>query len=351
MAEQLGKLPAVRFGVIGINHNHIYGMTDLLLRAGAELVSFYAPEPELAVEYGGKYPQAKAAGSAREVLEDERIALIACAGIPADRAVVGIAAMRHGKDVISDKPGFTTLEQLAEARRVQTETGRIYSICYSERLEVRAAVKAGELVKAGAIGRVVQTVGLGPHRIHPPARPDWFYKKERFGGILTDIASHQADQFLFYTGSTAASVVAAQVANVAHPEYPELEDFGDMMLHGDGGMGYVRVDWFTPAGLGIWGDGRLTILGTEGYIELRKYIDIGGRPGGDHLFLVDGKGIRHIDCSGEDLPYGRQLLYDVVHRTETAMSQAHCFLGMQLVLEAQQLADQARDRARMAAQK
>jgi predicted dehydrogenase len=342
MGEQVSGLPLVRFGVIGLNHNHIYGITDLLLQAGAQLVSFYAPEQEQAAEYGSKYPQARAAGSAREVLEDESIALIACAAIPADRAGIGIAAMRHGKDVVSDKPGFTTLEQLAEARQVQAETGRIYSICYSERLEVRAAVKAGELVKAGAIGKVVQTVGLGPHRIHPPARPNWFYKKERFGGILTDIASHQADQFLFYTGSTAASVVSAQVANVAHPQYPELEDFGDIVLRGDGGMGYVRVDWFTPQGLGIWGDSRLTILGTEGTIELRKYIDIAGRPGGDHLFLVDGKGIQYMNCSGEDLPYGRQLLYDIVHRTETAMPQAHCFLASQLVLEAQQIADRTR---------
>jgi predicted dehydrogenase len=338
----MSTLPAVRFGVIGVNHNHIYGITDLLLRAGAQLVSFYASEPQLAAEYGGKYPQARAAGSSAEVLEDESIALIACAAIPADRAAIGIAAMRHGKDVISDKPGFTTLAQLAEAQAVQEATGRIYSICYSERLEVRAAVKAGELVKAGAIGQVVQTVGLGPHRMHPPARPDWFYRKERYGGILADIASHQADQFLYYTGSTTASVLAAQVANVAHPQFPELEDFGDMILVGDGGRGYVRVDWFTPGGLGVWGDGRLTILGTEGYIELRKYIDIAGRPGGDHLFLVDGKGIQHIDCSAEDLPYGRQLLHDIVHRTETAMNQAHCFLASQLVLEAQALADRAK---------
>jgi predicted dehydrogenase len=342
MGAKASEHPAVRFGVIGINHNHIYGITDLLLRAGAQLASFFAPEPELAAEYGSKYPQARQARSALEVLEDESIALIACAAIPADRAAIGIVAMQHGKDVISDKPGFTTLGQLAEARRVQAVTGRIYSICYSERLEVRAAVKAGELVQAGAIGKVVQTVGLGPHRMHPPARPDWFYQKERFGGILTDIASHQADQFLFYTGSTTAGVVAAQVANVAHPQHPELEDFGDMVLRGDGGTGYVRVDWFTPQGLGVWGDGRLTILGTEGYIELRKYIDIAGRPGGDHLFLVDGKGIQYIDCRGEDLPYGRQLLSDVVHRTETAMAQAHCFLASQLVLEAQQMADRAR---------
>jgi predicted dehydrogenase len=342
MSTQVPSVPHVRVGVIGINHNHIYGMTDLLLRAGAELVAFYAPEPHLAAEYGGKYPQARAAGSAAEILEDESIALIACAAIPADRAAIGIAAMQHGKDVISDKPGFTTQAQLAQARAVQAATRRIYSICYSERLEVRAAVKAGDLVRAGAIGKVVQTVGLGPHRIHPPARPDWFYRKERFGGILTDIASHQADQFLFYTGSTTAHVVAAQVANVAHPQYPELEDFGDMVLRGDGGMGYVRVDWFTPQGLGVWGDGRLTILGAEGYIELRKYIDIGGRPGGDHLFLVNGNGIQYIDCSGEELPYGRQLLYDIVHRTETAMPQAHCFLASELVLQAQQMADEAR---------
>lgn len=341
----MSSLPAVRFGVIGVNHNHIYGITDLLLRASAELVSFHAPEPELAAEYGGKYPQARRARSAEEVLEDESIALIACAAIPADRAAIGIAAMQHGKDVISDKPGFTTLAQLAEARRVQAQTSRIYSICYSERLEVRSAVKAGELVQAGAIGQVVQTVGLGPHRMHPPVRPDWFFRKERYGGILTDIASHQADQFLFYTGSTEAHVMAAQVANVAHPHHPELEDFGDMVLAGNGGRGYVRVDWFTPQGLGVWGDGRLTILGTEGYIELRKYIDIGGRPGGDHLFLVDGEGIQHMDCSGTELPYGRQLLYDVLHRTETAMNQAHCFLASQLVLEAQQLADQTRQAA------
>lgn len=338
----MATTPTVRFGVIGVNHNHIYGITDLLLRAGAQLVSFYAPEPDLAAEYGGKYPQARPAGSMAEVLEDESIALIACAAIPADRAAVGIAAMCHGKDVISDKPGFTTLAQLAEARAVQAETGHIYSICYSERLEVRAAVKAGELVKAGAIGQVVQTVGLGPHRMHPPERPDWFYQKARYGGILADIASHQADQFLYYTGSTTAHVVAAQVANVAHPQFPELQDFGDMVLAGDGGRGYVRVDWFTPSGLGVWGDGRLTILGTEGTIELRKYIDIAGRPGGDHLFLVDGKGIQYIDCSREDLPYGRQLLYDIVHRTETAMPQAHCFLASQLVLEAQAMAERMR---------
>ena len=334
----MNKQPTIRFGVIGVNHGHIYGMTNLLLRAGAQLAAFHAAEPDLAAEFARAYPGVHQAQSAQEILEDEHIQLIASAAIPCERAGIGVQAMRHAKDFIVDKPGFTTLEQLAQARAVQAETGRIYSICFSERLEVGAAVKAGALVAAGAIGRVVQTIGLGPHRIHPPARPDWFYRKAQYGGILTDIASHQADQFLFYTGSTQAEVVTAQVGNFAHPEHPELEDYGEMLLRGDGGTGYVRVDWYTPAGLGVWGDGRLTILGTEGYIELRKYIDLAGRPGGEHLFLVDGSGVHYLDCRGEDLPYGRQLLFDIANRTETAMPQAHVFLASQLVLEAEAMA-------------
>ncbi len=330
--------PAVRFAVIGLNHGHIYGQTDLLLQAGAEFISFYAAEPDLIAQFAPRYSQARQARSAEEILEDDSLHLIVSAAIPNERAPLGIAAMRHGKDFMSDKPGFTSLDQLAEARRVQAETGRIYSIYFGERFENRATIKAGELVQAGAIGRVVQTVGLGPHRLNLPSRPGWFFQRAQYGGILTDIASHQIDQFLYFTGSTEAQVVAAQVANYNHPQYPELEDFGDLIIRGNGGTGYIRVDWYTPDGLSTWGDGRLTILGTEGYIELRKYCDLAGRPGGNHLFLVDQAGTTYLDCNGLDLPYGRQLLSDIINRTETAMPQAHCFLASELALKAQQQA-------------
>lgn len=326
---------AVRFSVIGVNHGHIYGQTDLLLRAGAELVSFHAPEEDLAAEFSRRYPGVRCAADRREILEDPRIQLVVSAAIPADRGPLGVEVMRHGKDYMSDKPAFTTLEQLAVARRAQAETGRIYSVCFSERFENAATVRAGELVAAGAIGRVVHTMGLGPHRIDATRRPAWFFERARYGGILIDIASHQADQFLFFTGSTTAEVVAAEVANWKFPQWPELEDFGAMMLRGNGGTGYARVDWYTPDGLPTWGDGRLVILGTEGYIELRKYVDIAGRPGGNHLFVVDGAGMHRVDAEGADLPYGRLLVADVLNRTETAMPQAHCFLACQLVLEAQ----------------
>jgi predicted dehydrogenase len=330
--------PRIRFAVIGLNHGHINGQTEAVQRGGGQLIAVYAKEPDLLAAFVKRFPQAKAVTSEKEILEDPSIQMVVSASIPDERAPLGIRVMKHGKDFMADKPGITTLAQLAEVRKVQAQTRRIYSIMYSERFENRATVKAGELVAAGAIGRVVQTIGLGPHRMSPKTRPAWFFDRPRYGGILCDIASHQADQFLYFTGSTRGEVVSAQVGNVHHPQYPAFEDFGDVTLRGDRGTGYIRVDWFTPDGLSTWGDGRLTILGTEGFMEIRKNVDIGGRPGGSHLFLVDQKETRYIDCRTVPLPYGEQLVSDVVNRTETAMPQAHCFLATELMLRAQQQA-------------
>lgn len=328
----------IRFAVIGINHGHINSQVEAVIRGGGEFVSFYAKEPDLSTPFAKRFPQAKQVKSDNEILDDKSIQLVLTSGIPEDRAPLGIRVMKAGKDFMTDKPGITTLEQLAQVRKVQKETKRIYSIMYSERLENRATVKAGELVKSGAIGNVIQTIGLGPHRMTPKSRPDWFFDKKKFGGIICDIGSHQFDQFLFFTGSKKADVVASQVGNVHFPQYPKFEDFGDVMLRGDGGMGYIRVDWFTPDGLKSWGDGRLTILGTEGFIELRKNVDPAGREGGNHLIITDNKESRYIDCSKEPLPYGEQLVNDVLNRTETAMSQEHCFLATELALKAQKQA-------------
>lgn len=328
----------IRFSVIGINHDHIHSQVGAVLRGGGQFISFYAKEPDLASAFAKRYPQTKLARNTNEILEDDSVQLILSSTIPEGRAPLGIEVMRHGKDYMSDKPGIISLEQLAQVRRVQKETRRIYSIMYSERFENAATVKAGELVKAGAIGKVIQTVGLGPHRMNPKTRPEWFFHRNRYGGIICDIGSHQADQFLFFTGSTRAEVVASQIGNVHYPQYPDFEDFGDVMLRGDGGMGYIRVDWFTPDGLSSWGDGRLTILGTDGFIEIRKNVDIAGRAGGNHLFLVDHKETRYFDCSKEPLPYGEQLVNDILNRTETAMSQEHCFLATELALKAQKQA-------------
>ncbi len=329
---------SIRFSVIGLNHSHIYGMTSALIAGGGKLVSVYAAEPELVKVFTKRFPGVKVAGNEKEILEDPSIQLVASASIPVDRAPLGIRVMKSGKDFIADKPGIVTLEQLDEVRKVQESTKRIYSIMYSERLGNPASVQAGELIRAGAIGKVVQTIGLGPHRMNPASRPDWFFNPDKAGGILCDIGSHQCDQFLYYTDSKQAEVNFAQTGNFAISKYPAYQDFGDMSVRSPHATGYIRIDWFTPDGLKTWGDGRTFILGTDGYIEMRKYIDIAGREGGNHLFLVNHKETKYYNCSEVYMPYGEQLVNDVVNRTETAMTQDHCFLATELALKAQKMA-------------
>ena len=326
----------IKFAAIGLDHRHIYEQVGRLIELGAECVGYYTDgEPEPLRGFIKRFPSLPRVAEVARLLEDPAIALIVTAAIPADRAEIALAAMDHGKDVMSDKPGCTSLQDLQRLQDSVAATGRIWSVNFSERFEVPAVQKAAELVAAGRIGRVLQTIGVGPHRLNKPGRPEWFFNPARYGGILTDIASHQIDQFLYFTGSTDAEVVSATVANYQNHATPGLQDFGELVLRSDRGHGYVRVDWYTPDGLPTWGDGRLLILGSEGYIELRKYVDIGGRSGTNHLFMVNDAAPEYMDCSNQPLPYYAALLHDIEHRSETAMPQAHCFKVMELALQAQ----------------
>jgi predicted dehydrogenase len=335
----------VRFAAVGLDHAHIFGQVAGLIGAGCEFVGMATDDQESAVfqQVRERYPDVQVFDDPTALLEREDVDLVVTAGVPDRRGPIAVQAMRAGKDVIADKPGCTSLEQLDEIRRTVEETGRFWSVTFSERFEVKCVAKAGELVRAGKIGKVVQTLGLGPHRIGDrghlaggKGRPDWFYDKARYGGILADIASHQIDQFLWFTGSSTGEVVASTVGNFANPETPGLQDFGEILLRSESAQGYIRVDWYTPQGLPTWGDGRLMILGTEGYIEMRKYVDIAGREGGNHLFLVDQEGTRYVDCSDVQLTYYADLVNDVRNRTQTAAPQEHTFETMRLALTAQQ---------------
>lgn len=325
------------FAAVALDHGHIYGMCNGLIGAGATLKWVYDPDPAKVAAFLAKYPQAQAAESEAQVLEDPEVRLIAAAAVPSERCALGLRAMEHGKDYFTDKTPFTSLEQLAAARETTDRTGRKYMVYYSERLHVESAVYAGKLIGEGAIGRVVQVIGTGPHRLNAPSRPDWFFRKENYGGILCDIGSHQIEQFLFFSGCKDAKVAHSKIANYRNKQYPELEDFGDATLIGDNGAtNYFRVDWLTPDGLGTWGDGRTIILGTDGYIELRKYIDIARTKDGNHLFLVNHEGERHFAVSGQiGYPFFGELILDCINRTELAMTQAHAFKAAELCLIAQ----------------
>ncbi|TJY43932.1 Gfo/Idh/MocA family oxidoreductase [Cohnella pontilimi] len=325
------------FAAVSLDHGHIYGMCNGLIEAGASLKWVYDPDPAKVDAFLNTYPDVKPAESLEQVLQDSEIRLVAAAAVPNVRGPLGVRVMEHGKDYFTDKTPFTTLEQLAEAKRVCARTGRKYMVYYSERLHSESAVFAGQLIQDGAIGRVVQVLGLGPHRLNAPARPAWFFEKERYGGILCDIGSHQIEQFLFYGGCKDAQVLHSKVGNYHRPEYPELEDYGDATLLGDNGVThYFRVDWLTPAGLSTWGDGRTVILGTDGYIELRKYVDIARDSDGDQLYLVNGEGETRLSLTGQvGFPFFGELILDVLNRTERAMTQEHAFKAAELCLLAQ----------------
>ena len=322
-----------------LDHGHIYGMCNGLTEAGATLKWVYDPDPAKVARFLQQFPQAQVADSLETILNDATIDLVASAAIPSERCSLGLKVMAAGKDYFTDKAPLTTLEQLEDAKAMVAKTGRKYAVYYSERLHVESAVFAGELIRQGAIGRVIQTLGTGPHR-EGSDRPDWFYERRYFGGILCDIGSHQIEQFLFYTGNSDAHIVASQVRNVNHPQYPQFEDFGDAMLAGDNGAtGYFRCDWFTPGGLSTWGDGRLTLLGTEGYIEIRKYVDL-TRGEQDVVYLVNKEGEFRYPVAGKvGFPYFGQLILDCIQRTENAMTQEHAFKAAELCVKAQMQAN------------
>ena len=342
---QPGEFP---IAAVALNHGHIYGQCNGLVEAGATVKWVYDPDPVKVEQFRAKFPTANPARCLAEILDDPAIKLVAAAAIPCDRAQLGWSALRAGKDYFTDKSPFTTLAQLTTTRQVVQETNRKYLVYYSERIHTESGMFAGELIERGAIGKVIQVLGLGPHRLGPPTnRPDWFFQKAKYGGILCDIGSHQCEQFLHYTGANDARVTAARVANFGHPEFPELEDFGEASLVGNNGTSfYFRVDWFTPNGLRTWGDGRTIILGTNGFIELRKYVDIGTERMGDQVYLVNQQGESRMEVAGQvGFPFFGQLIRDCLDRTATAMSQDHVFKAAELSLAAQALADEAAHKA------
>lgn len=329
------------FAVAGLAHGHIYGMVRGLLEAGATLDVVWDQDPQKVKAFCSVYPQARAVSSLSELLDTPGIRLVVSATVPSERCALGLQVMAAGKDYFVDKPPMTTLEQLASARKAVKETGRKYMVYYSERLHSEAATFADYLIRQGEIGRVIHIEGFGPHRLGLN-RPDWFFEKAHYGGILCDIGSHQLEQFLYYADAEDAKISFARKMNYDHPDYPEFEDFGECAVTASNGTtGYFRVDWFTPSGLRNWGDGRTFISGTDGYIELRKYIDLASKdPKENMVYWANRRGEFCFDASGKvGHPFFTRLIQDCLDRTETAMTQEHAFKAAELCLRAQAIAD------------
>jgi predicted dehydrogenase len=329
------------FAAVSLEHGHIYGMCNGLCESGAELRWVYDPDPEKVKKFLLRFPNTPVAETESQVLEDDAVHLVAGAAVPSDRGDLGLRVQQHGKHYFTDKTPFTTFEQLQLARESVRRTGLKWYVYFSERLHVEGAVMAGMLVKQGRIGRVLQVINIAPHRLDKLNRPAWFFQRDKYGGILCDIGSHQIEQFLYYARATDANVLHAKVANYNNPDYPEFEDFGDATLLADNGATqYLRVDWFNPDGLRTWGDGRLFILGTEGYIEVRKYVDVTRSGAGDHVFIVNGEKELYIPAAGKTgFPFFGEFVLDCINGTERSMTQQHVFKAAELCLEAQRIAN------------
>src|SRR5687768_13707567 len=179
------------FAAAHLDHGHINGQCSALIEAGATLKWVFEPDAKKREAFLKRFKQAKAARSLDEVLADREVKLVTAAAVTSERGPLGCRVMEAGKDYFTDKAPFTTLAQLEQAKLVAARTGRKYMVYYSERLTSEAGMFATELIQNGVLGRVVQVVGLGPRRLSKSRRPAWFFEREKYGGILCDIGSHQ----------------------------------------------------------------------------------------------------------------------------------------------------------------
>ena len=331
-----------RFAAAFLDHGHINGQCTGLIEAGGELVAVFDHNEARRDQFCKRFPTAKPVDDFDDILNNPTLQLVASAAIPAQRADVGIQVLRSGKDYFTDKSPFTTLEQLDRVKEVVAETQRRYFVYYAERIHNEAAWRATELITDGSIGEIIQVLTIAPHRLSAATRPEWFFDKAQYGGILTDIGSHQVEQFLTYAGCNDANITHARVRH--HTEHPGLEYIGEMAMIGDNGASfYSRVDWCTPDGMPVWGDGRTFITGSQGSIEIRKYVDLARSTPASIILLADGEGVKEIDCLGNiGFPFFGQMILDSLNDTETAMSQAHIFKAAELSMMAQQTADKQR---------
>jgi predicted dehydrogenase len=330
----------MRFAVIGLSHVHIVAMTHALLSVpGVSCGGFFLEETPVAKGFVALYRDLPRR-SRDELLGDPSIDLILCADVNGHRAPVLLAALEAGKHVFVDKPPVTTLDELDAVERVVKESGKLFFVYFGERLGNPLSVKARQLLREGRIGRPVNFIGLGPHKLSIEHRPAWMFDPELYGGILNDIAVHQVELFCWLTGQQVVRF-HSRVGNFATPQHPAFEDFGDVSFEGDGGTaGYARVDWLTPDALPTWGDIRQFLVGTEGTLEIRSTINLGSEDPKPVLLLTTRSGApERVDVSDVDAAWAPRLVADIQDGVNRLTPHEETFAALRTVLLMQKRAE------------
>ena len=110
--------PPLRFAAIGLDHRHIYHQVGRLVELGCECAGYWTDgDPQPLRGFLERFPHLPRVEDPDRLLDDPRIQLIVSAAVPDERAGIATRAMRQGKDVMVDKPGVTSFEQLEEVKR------------------------------------------------------------------------------------------------------------------------------------------------------------------------------------------------------------------------------------------
>lgn len=314
-----GTTEPVGFGVVGLEHLHVFELVDGLCAAGAVPMAHTGGD-SLSDAYAA-WQTASVATDMAGVLADDRIQLVVLAGVPSTRADAAVAVLETGRSVLSDKPGVTTVAQLDRVRDTAERNPGRWWVLFSERFGVPAVRAATSLARDGAVGEVVHVSGAAPHRGALDQRPDWFFDPARAGHLLVDLGSHQVDQFLAATGAATAQVVGAAAGNVAAPDHPAFCDIAEVSLAAGDARGYHRVDYLEADGFPAWGDVRLVITGTSGRLEVRTPV-VDGTAGSPELWLTDHDGHRRVDVDPTPT-WPTELLADLADGGERLMSREH----------------------------
>lgn len=255
----------IRLAVAGMAHPHIHLVFETAARRDdVTLVAISDPEPGLREKYGA-HVDVPAYTDHRELLANHDVDVVAVASVYSDRAAVVVDALRAGAHVIADKPLCTELSDVDLIEKAAAESGKDVALLFTKRYS-RETVAARKLLVDGALGQLTQIATTGPHKLLRPTRPDWFFRRATYGGILGDLAVHDVDLVLWLTGATEGVVSGAAGSSVA--DLPEFTNYGSALLRAGSVTATLEVNWLTPSASPYHGDYRMRLTGTEGVAEL-----------------------------------------------------------------------------------
>jgi predicted dehydrogenase len=250
--------------IIGVAHPHVEYVLEELKRSDRKdytLLGVQDSDVELAHHYAAPFG-APVFAQVNEILA-ERPDVAVIAGRYAERGTEAAAALRAGAHIIADKPLCTSLEQLNEVEQAVRVSGRSVTLLLEKR-GYPETLAAHEFIQTGGLGEIVGITSVGPHKLNPNTRPEWFFRRDEYGGIIGDLAVHDLDTALLF-----APAQSAQVRGWVRAVAPNgFAHYGVASVITPTTVISAEVSWLTPQASDVHGDYRMRVVGTRGTLEI-----------------------------------------------------------------------------------